>query len=54
MGAAGALPGRDPGRTAPPGPPARPAPALGADTDDILRSLGYGAARLKALTLPGN
>ncbi len=29
--------------------PARPAPALGADTDDILRGLGYGAARIEAL-----
>ncbi len=30
-------------------PPARPAPALGADTDAILRGLGYDAARVGAL-----
>jgi crotonobetainyl-CoA:carnitine CoA-transferase CaiB-like acyl-CoA transferase len=29
--------------------PARPAPALGADTDDILRGLGYDASRIRAL-----
>ena len=30
-------------------PPARPAPALGSDTDDILQGLGYSDARVKAL-----
>jgi succinate---hydroxymethylglutarate CoA-transferase len=29
--------------------PARPAPALGADTEAILRDLGYDAARIAAL-----
>ncbi len=40
-----APPVRTPGEDA----PARPAPALGADTDDILRGLGYDAARIEAL-----
>ena len=40
-----APPVRCPGEDA----PARPAPALGADTDEILRGLGYGAARIEAL-----
>jgi len=31
-------------------PPARPAPALGEDTDAILRDLGYDEARIKALS----
>ncbi len=30
-------------------PPTRPAPALGADTDAVLRELGYDAARIRAL-----
>ncbi|HKI97722.1 MAG TPA: CoA transferase [bacterium] len=34
-------------------PPARPAPALGADTDDILHSLGYDEARIAALRKAG-
>ncbi len=29
--------------------PARPAPVLGADTDEILKGLGYGAARIDSL-----
>ena len=29
--------------------PARPAPALGAHTDEVLRGLGYDAARIEAL-----
>ena len=33
--------------------PARPAPALGADTDKILRGLGYDAARIEALRAAG-
>jgi crotonobetainyl-CoA:carnitine CoA-transferase CaiB-like acyl-CoA transferase len=34
-------------------PPARPAPALGADTDAILRDLGYDEARIAALRKSG-
>ncbi len=44
-----APPVRTPGDAA----PARPAPALGADTDEILRGLGYDAARIDALRAAG-
>ena len=34
-------------------PPSRPAPSLGADTDDVLRELGYDAAAIAALRARG-
>jgi crotonobetainyl-CoA:carnitine CoA-transferase CaiB-like acyl-CoA transferase len=40
-----APPVRCPGEAA----PARPAPNLGADTDALLRELGYESSRIKAL-----
>ncbi len=42
-----------PVRTAGDDAPARSAPALGADTDEVLRGLGYDAARIDALRAAG-